>query len=106
MTLTSAPVRSGALLAVGAMICVGSSVAVSRSIIDAPLFTLQAVRYAVAAALLLGFAAVARRPLPRPRGVEWWWLGGVGATGLVLLNVAVVRGVAPPPPPVIGVAGA
>ena len=104
VTLTSAPVRSGALLAVGAMICVGSSVAVSRSIIDAPLFTLQAVRYAVAAALLLGFAAVARRPLPRPRGVEWWWLGGVAATGLVLFNVAVVRGVAHAEPAVIGVA--
>jgi drug/metabolite transporter (DMT)-like permease len=101
---TSAPARRGALLGVGAMACVGSSVAVSQTIIDAPLFTLQALRYALAAVLLLGFAVATGRSLPRPRGVEWLWLCGVALSGLVLFNVAVVRGVAHAEPAVIGVA--
>jgi drug/metabolite transporter (DMT)-like permease len=93
-----------AALGVAAMACVGSSVAVSQTIVDAPLFTLQAVRYALAAVLLLALAAALRRPLPRPRGREWLWLLGVAATGLVLFNVAVVRGVEHAEPAVIGVA--
>ncbi len=108
MTTTDSPVppaaRRGALLGVGAMACVGSSVAVSQTIVDAPLFTLQALRYALAAVLLLAFAAATRRPLPRPRGVEWLWLVGVALSGLVLFNIAVVRGVAHAEPAVIGVA--
>jgi len=96
--------RTGALLGATAMACVGSSVAVSQTIVDAPLFTLQGVRYALAAALLLALGALTRRPLPRPRGTEWLWLAGVAATGLVLFNVAVVRGVEHAEPAVIGVA--
>jgi len=42
--------------------------------------------------------------LPRPRGREWAWLGGVSLTGLVVFNVAVVRGVQHAEPAVIGVA--
>jgi len=93
-----------AVLAAAGMACVGSSVAVSEKIVDAPLFTLQALRYALAAALLLALARVMGRPLPVPRGAEWGWLAGVAATGLVLFNVAVVRGVAHAEPAVIGVA--
>jgi drug/metabolite transporter (DMT)-like permease len=105
MTITEVPpTRAGAALGVVAMACVGSSVAVSRTIVDAPLFTLQAVRYALAAVLLLALATLARRPLPRPRGREWLWLVGVAATGLVLFNLAVVRGVEHAEPAVIGVA--
>ena len=96
--------RSAVALGVLAMCCVGSSVAVSATIVDAPLFTLQAVRYALAAALLLVLARVGRRPLPRPRGTEWLWLAGVALAGLVLFNVGVVRGVAHAEPAVIGVA--
>lgn len=99
-----ATLRTGSLLACAAMSCVGSSVAVSQTIVDAPLFTLQAVRYALATCLLLGLASVLRRPLPRPRGIEWLWICGVAATGLVLFNLAVVRGVAHAEPAVIGVA--
>jgi drug/metabolite transporter (DMT)-like permease len=98
------PFRSGAVTAAAAMTCVGSSVAVSATITAAPLFTLQAVRYAVAAALLLIVARVTGRRPPRPRGREWLWLSGVAATGLVLFNVGVVRGVAHAEPAVIGVA--
>ena len=101
---TPAPTRRGAVLGVAAMACVGSSVAVSQTIVDAPLFTLQAVRYTLAAVLLLAMALLTRRPLPRPRGVEWLWLAGVAMTGLVLFNVGVVRGVEHAEPAVIGVA--
>jgi drug/metabolite transporter (DMT)-like permease len=74
------------------MCCVGSSVAVSTTIIDAPLFTLQGLRYALAAIVLLVLARATGRSLPRPRGRDWPWLGGVAATGLVLFNVGIVRG--------------
>lgn len=86
------------------MTCVGSSVAVSTLLVDAPLCTVQALRYVLAAVLLLVLAVATRRPLPRPRGVEWAWLAGVAATGLMVFNVAVVRGVAHAEPAVIGVA--
>ena len=96
--------RSGPALAAAAMGCVGSSVAVSATITGAPLFTLQAVRYALAAVLLTAFVRATGRRLPRPRGSEWAWLGGIAVTGLVLFNVGVVRGVAHAEPAVIGVA--
>jgi drug/metabolite transporter (DMT)-like permease len=92
------------VLAASAMMCVGSSVAVSTTIVDAPLFTLQAVRYLLAAVLLAVLGRVLPARLPRPRGGEWAWLGGVALSGLVLFNVGVVRGVAHAEPAVIGVA--
>ena len=86
---TTVPVPPAARpVAAAGMSCVGSSVAVSATIVDAPLFTLQAVRYALAAVLLLAPGRGRRRPLPRPRGTEWLWLAGVAASGLVLFNVA------------------
>lgn len=100
--------RSTGLRAVAAgatgMALVGSSVGVSQYLVDAHLFTAQAVRYACAAVLLLGLGvATGVRPL-RPRGREWLWLAGVAASGLVLFNIAVVRGVAHAEPAVIAVA--
>ncbi|KPI16642.1 protein of unknown function DUF6 transmembrane, partial [Actinobacteria bacterium OV450] len=86
------------------MVLVGSSVGVSRSLVHAPLFATQAVRYAAATLLLLALARAARVRILRPRGREWLWLGGIAATGLVLFNVAVVRGVAHAEPAVIAVA--
>ncbi|MCY0947433.1 DMT family transporter [Streptomyces antarcticus] len=86
------------------MALVGSSVTVSRALVDAPLFAVQAVRYTAAALLLLALARAARVPVLRPRGREWLWLAGIAATGLVLFNVAVVRGVAHAEPAVIAVA--
>lgn len=101
------------------MTLVGSSVGVSRTLIHAPLFTAQAIRYAAATVILLGAATFAARrggaassgtarraraPIVRPRGREWLWLAGVAATGLVLFNVAIVRGVAHAEPAVIAVA--
>ncbi|MEU9449064.1 DMT family transporter [Streptomyces sp. NPDC048277] len=86
------------------MTLVGSSVTVSHGLVDAPLFTTQAVRYAVATVILLVVARVAGARLVWPRGREWLWLAGLAITGLVLFNVAVVRGVAHAEPAVIAVA--
>ncbi len=86
------------------MIVVGSSVGVSRALTEAPLFTTQALRYAAAALILIVLGRCTGERVPRPRGVEWLWLLGVAATGLVLFNVAVVRGVSRAEPAVIAVA--
>jgi drug/metabolite transporter (DMT)-like permease len=93
-------VASGAF----AMSMVGGSVGVSRALTSAPLFTAQAVRYAVAGLILLAMAKRGRVPLTRPRGTEWLWLTGIAALGLVLFNIAIVRGVAHAEPAVIAVA--
>jgi drug/metabolite transporter (DMT)-like permease len=84
-----------------AMAIVGGSVAVSRGLVHAPLFAAQGIRYTIAAAIL---GVVGRRRVRRPRGREWGWLAAVALTGLVLFNVAVVRGVQHASPAAIGVA--
>jgi drug/metabolite transporter (DMT)-like permease len=86
------------------MVCVGGSVAVSGVLADAPLFTAQAVRYAVATVVLVALARIFGQRIRVPRGREWLWLLGVAATGLVLFNVALVRGSAHAEPVVLGVA--
>jgi drug/metabolite transporter (DMT)-like permease len=86
------------------MVLVGSSVTVSRTLVDAPLFTTQAFRYMAATAILVVMARLAGARLVWPRGREWLWLAGLAITGLVLFNVAVVRGVAHAEPAVIAVA--
>jgi drug/metabolite transporter (DMT)-like permease len=96
----SVPLALGAL----AMASVGGSVAVSAELGDAPLFTAQAVRYAVAVLLLLVLARLTGNRVPRPRGTEWLWLSGVAVVGLVLFNVALVRGAAHAEPAALGVA--
>ena len=87
-----------------AMAFVGGSVAVSGLLTDADLATAQALRYAVACGLLLVLARLSGQRLLRPRGAEWLWLSGVAGTGLVLFNVALVRGAAHAEPAVLGVA--
>lgn len=86
------------------MILVGSSVSVSHTLVDAPLFTTQAVRYLAAAVILVLLARLAGVRPVRPRGREWLWLTGLAVTGLVLFNVAVVRGVGHAEPAVVAVA--
>jgi drug/metabolite transporter (DMT)-like permease len=94
----------GAGRGVVAMTVVGSSVAASHALIHAPLFAAQAIRYAVAVPVLIVLARSARAPVVRPQGREWFWLAGVAALGLVLFNVAIVRGVAHAQPAAIAVA--
>jgi drug/metabolite transporter (DMT)-like permease len=102
--LPSPPALPSLAAGIGAMTLVGSSVGVSRTLIHAPLFAAQAIRYAAAVLLLLALARSAPVPVVRPRGREWLWLAGIAATGLVLFNVAIVRGVAHAEPAVIAVA--
>lgn len=107
MPTATTPGRAGpAHLITGilAMMLVGGSVGISRTLTGAPLFTAQAIRYAAATGVLFAVARSTRIPIPRPRGREWLWLAGIAATGLVLFNVAIVRGVAHAEPAVIAVA--
>ncbi len=60
----------GLILGVFAMTLVGGSVAVSVVLGDAPLFTAQAIRYAVAAVLLALIARIAGVRIDRPRGTN------------------------------------
>ena len=113
MSIAEAPVRvaaadppawrAGGAGALG-MTFVGGSVAVSGTLASAPLFTAQALRYALACVLLVGFARLSGRPLLRPRGAEWGWLLGVAVTGLLLFNIALVHGSRHAEPAVLGVA--
>lgn len=89
---------------VAAMVLVGGSVGVSHILVTAPLFTAQAIRYAAAILVLWVLTRLAHVPIVRPRGGEWLWLAGIAATGLVLFNVAIVRGVAHAEPAAIAVA--
>lgn len=102
----SRPPALAAPLVAGAtgMSFVGGSVAVSHTLVHAPLYTAQAVRYGAATMILSLMARAANKPVVRPRGWEWAWLAGIALSGLVLFNVAVVRGVAHAEPAVIAVA--
>jgi drug/metabolite transporter (DMT)-like permease len=86
------------------MVIVGSGVGVSHALTAAPLFMAQAIRYTAAVPIVLVIARLAKVRIVRPRGWEWAWLAGIAATGLVLFNVAVVRGVAHAEPALIAVA--
>ncbi|HEY7880561.1 MAG TPA: EamA family transporter, partial [Streptosporangiaceae bacterium] len=64
-----------------AMVCVGGSVAVSSVLAGAPVYTAEAVRYAVACLILVALARLTGRRLVRPRKAEWLWLSGIAVTG-------------------------
>ncbi len=107
MTTFPRPGRAGLRsVAAGAagMALVGGSVGISRTLVAAPLLTAQAIRYSVAGAVLLILARCHSVRIARPRGREWLWLAGISATGLVLFNLAIVRGVAHTGPAMIAVA--
>jgi drug/metabolite transporter (DMT)-like permease len=93
-----------ALAGATGMICVGGSVAVSGLLSAAPLLTAQAVRYAVACLLLLGFARLGHRRVAVPKGIEWGWLFGITVAGLFIFNIALVAGGRHAEPAVLGVA--
>jgi drug/metabolite transporter (DMT)-like permease len=98
------PALAGVATGIGAMVCVGGSVAVSGVLVHAPVFTAEALRYAMACVILLVLARLAGRRLVLPHGTEWLWLAGLAATGLVLFNVALVAGSRHAEPAVLGVA--
>lgn len=86
------------------MTFVGGSVAVSGMLAGAPLLTAQALRYALACALLLGWVRLTGGTVRRPRGNEWLWLVGITVSGLVLFNIALVHGSRHAEPAVLAVA--
>jgi drug/metabolite transporter (DMT)-like permease len=94
----------GAAAGAGAMVCVGGSVAVSVVLAGEPVFSGEALWYAMACLILLALARLTGRRLALPRGREWLWLAGVAATGLVLFNLALVAGSRHAEPAVLGVA--
>ncbi|WP_099343718.1 MULTISPECIES: DMT family transporter [unclassified Actinoplanes] len=94
------PILAGA----AGMTFVGGSVAVSGHLAGAPALTVQALRYAVACLLLLGWSACTRTPVRRPRGAEWRWLLGVTVAGLLVFNIALMHGARHAEPAVLGVA--
>jgi drug/metabolite transporter (DMT)-like permease len=90
-------------MGVAAIAMVGGSVAISGMLATAPMYTAEAVRYAVACSLLVLFARVAGQRVVMPRGTDWLWLGGVALTGSVLFNIALVQGSGHAEPAVLGV---
>jgi drug/metabolite transporter (DMT)-like permease len=80
----------GAVQAGSAMFLVGTLTAVSATIGDYPLFGGQAVRYLVAAVILLTVARLVDRRTVRLTGREWALLAALAGTGLVAFNVCVV----------------
>jgi drug/metabolite transporter (DMT)-like permease len=94
------PSLRGALLATAALALVGSLVASADLVEGYPLPTGQALRYALAAAVL---AWVARGRLPRLDLRETLGIVALSATGLVLFNVFVIEGVRETDPATVGV---
>jgi drug/metabolite transporter (DMT)-like permease len=90
----------GALAATTALAAVGSLVAASDVVEGYPLAAGQAVRYTLAAALLV---AIARGRLPRLTRREALGLAALAATGLVLFNLFVIEGVRETDPATVGV---
>ena len=90
------------LTAATGMAFVGGSVAVSGSLADAPLFTVQALRYAVACLLLAGYARRRRIPVLRPRGSDWFWLTGIARPAWSCSTWRWSRAPATPNPPCSG----
>ncbi|MDF8263984.1 DMT family transporter [Luteipulveratus flavus] len=106
MTPTDAPPRTPlAVLGGGlAMAAVGGSFAVSHVLHDAPLAVAQSLRYAVSALILLTLARASGHRVRAPRPRDWPWLVGTSLAGLVLFNIALVRGSAHAEPAALAVA--
>jgi drug/metabolite transporter (DMT)-like permease len=94
------PTLRGSLLAALALALVGSLVAAADIVEGYPLSTGQALRYALAGAVLL---LIARGRLPRLDRHEAIGMIALAATGLVLFNLFVIEGVRETDPATVGV---
>jgi drug/metabolite transporter (DMT)-like permease len=91
------------------MVILGGSVSISRLILDYPALTGQAMRYALAAAVLALLAransrnrAGSRPNPPRPTGREFAVLAALAATGLVAFNMLLLAALRQADAPVVG----
>jgi drug/metabolite transporter (DMT)-like permease len=91
---------TGYLLAALAMTALGSSVAASTLLVDYPVFTGQAIRYGLAAFILV---ALARGRLLRPNLPELLQLAALAALGLAGFNVLLIAALREADPAVVGV---
>lgn len=91
-------------LGAGAALVVGSSVAISDQLTGYPVLGGQALRYALAAALLAGPALLRQRRAPvRVTGAELARLVGVAATGLAGFNLCLLQALRHADAAVVGV---
>jgi drug/metabolite transporter (DMT)-like permease len=93
---------AGLAEAATAMLLVGSSVGVSSLLVDYPVLTGQATRYAVAAALLCVFGLATGRLVP-PTGGEAARLALLAMVGLAAFNVFLVLALESAEPAAVGV---
>ncbi|MFB7665363.1 DMT family transporter [Kitasatospora sp. NPDC056138] len=98
------PSSGGTLRAATAMTVLGCSTGVTARLADYPLFGGQAVRYLLAALILLPVAARSRagRPAPRPNLRELGRLTVLAATGLFGFNVLMVQALRHTDPAAVG----
>jgi drug/metabolite transporter (DMT)-like permease len=94
---------AGVACACGAALAVGSSVAVLGLLTEYPALGGQAVRYALAAALLAAVAVASRRGLPAICGRDALQLAALAATGLVAFNLLVFGALEEAEPSAVGV---
>jgi drug/metabolite transporter (DMT)-like permease len=99
--------RSGLIVGVacagGATLAVGSSVAVLGLLTDYPALASQAVRYGLAAALLVAVALAGQRGLPKISGRDALQLAVLAATGLVAFDLLVLGALEEAEPAAFGV---
>ncbi|MET7460164.1 DMT family transporter [Nonomuraea sp. NPDC005501] len=88
--------------AASAMLLVGTSTAVSATIADYPVFTGQALRYAIAAAILLAVVGHQRLPRVRLTARDMLLLIALAATGLAGFNLFLVEATRHAGPAMIG----
>lgn len=93
---------AASLSAASAMLLVGTSTAVSATIADYPVFTGQALRYAIAAAILLTVVGRRRPPRVRLTSRDILLLIALAATGLAGFNLFLVEATRHAGPAMIG----
>ncbi|MFI7444763.1 DMT family transporter [Nonomuraea indica] len=93
---------AASLSAASAMLLVGTSTAVSATIADYPVFTGQALRYAIAAAILLAVVGHRRPPRVRLTSRDILLLIALAATGLAGFNLFLVEATRHAGPAMIG----
>lgn len=86
------------------MVALGSSFPISRTLLGYPVLTGQAMRYAVAAAVLAVVLGAGRAEPVRPTSGELWRLCALGATGLAAFNVCVLEALRRADPAVVATA--